>query len=144
MAYIPAESGGGSQDIIDMSIFDDWANFDQPDIVNGINNQPRFSDITGGYKQVGKNVYVRMSGAFNSSAFDTSVTDPTSFTLVRNMPEPAYWTPIPTAPYVIKTATGGIVQKNNPGNPGYFTATLKPSEITNNGRIYMQGVYRTV
>jgi hypothetical protein len=134
-------SGG---DYIDMSVFDDWANFDQPDIVNGINDQPRFSSITGGYKQVGKNVYVRMSGTFNPSAFDTSITEPTPFTLFRNMPEPAYFTPVLTGALVIKTAMGGMMMRQNPGYPGFFQVTLKPSEITNSSRIYIQGVYRTV
>ena len=134
-------SGG---DYIDMSVFDDYENFDQPDIQNGINDQPRFSSITGGYKQVGKNVYVRMSGTFNPSAFDTSVTDPTAFTLVRNMPEPAYWQPISMGTYIIKTAMGGMIMRQNPGYPGYLNVTLIPSEIVNGSRIYIQGVYRTV
>lgn len=143
MIYAPMSEGGGG-DALDMSIFDDYENFDQPNIVNGINDQPRLSSITGGYKQVGKTVYVRFSGVFNASAFDTSRTDPIAFTLANNMPEPAYWTPVIVAPYVIKTAMGGIIQRANAGNPGYFTVTLIPSEIVNGSRVYVQGAYRTV
>lgn len=143
MIYGPMGVGGGG-DALDMSVFDDYENFDQPNIVNGINSQPRLSSITGGYKQVGKTCYIRMSGTFNPSAFDTSATDPTIFTLVNNMPEPAYWTPVIVAPYVIKTAMGGMILRNNAGNPGYLNVALKPSEITNGSRIYIQGAYRTV
>ena len=144
MAYIPAESGGSSQDIIDMSIFDDYEHFTQPTIAKNASNVDRLTSLTGGYKQVGKNVYVRLTCTLNQTAFDTSVSSMGNFTLLSNMPEPAYWTPVLTGGYNLKTVMSGLIMRNSAGNPGFFTVTLKQDEILlNSSRIYVQGIYRT-
>ena len=137
MAFIPMESGAG--DVIDMSVFEDYANFTQPTLGASV------SSASGGYKRVGNLVYVYMAFYLDKNAFDTS-TSISYLNLATGLPEPLTWTPFAVGRWGISTVVGGTLGKYGAGQTGWLTAGVIPNEVKNSSspRIIVKFVYNAV